>query len=366
MKFQCHRNILCETVLSVQKAVSSKSIIPVLEGILIVAEKDRITFTGNDMETAVECVLTGMVEEEGSVVINARIFSEIVKKLPDNSIDIISYPDYKVEINCKHAHFEIRGLNPEGFPAVPKVDRSKSIEISSFILKEIIRQTVFSISEDGKMPVLTGALMESGEKTLRMVTIDGYRMSLRCEPVLGIKEGLRLIIPGKSLQELNRLIKNDEETVHIYYEKNQVLFDFGNMKFVSKLIQGEYIAYRSIYPEQYETVIRVRTRDLLESIERASLVINEDRKNPVQFAIRDEQMTVLSKTEIGSMTETVFIDKEGKDMHLAFNSRFFLDVLKNLEEEKIKVSFAGELGPCVLEPMEGDAFSYVILPVRTS
>jgi DNA polymerase-3 subunit beta len=216
------------------------------------------------------------------------------------------------------------------------------------------------------MPVLTGALLESGENFLLMVTIDGYRMSLRKESVLGMKEGLRIVIPGKALAELSRLIKNEEESVHMFYEKNQILFDFGSLIFVSKLIQGDYIAYKSIYPDQYDTTVEVNTDDLQDSIERAGLVIDEERKNPVSFEIKDEQMTVLSKTEIGNVTEVVSVEKEGQDIYLSFNSKFLLDVLKNIEEETVKLSFSGELGPCVIEPVQGSDFSYVILPVRTS
>ncbi|MFO7636645.1 MAG: DNA polymerase III subunit beta [Clostridia bacterium] len=366
MKFHCYKNALHEAVSSVQKAVSNKAIIPVLEGILIVAEKNKITFTGNDLETAIEYTLDGIVEEEGAIVLNSRIFNEIVRKLPDDKIEIIAHPDKKVEINCKNIHLEIKGLDPEGFPEVPKVDRSKSMQINNFLLREMIKQTIFSISSDEKMPVLTGALLESGENFLLMVTIDGYRMSLRKESVLGMKEGLKIVIPGKALGELVRLIKNEEESVHMFYEKNQILFDFGSLIFVSKLIQGEYIAYKSIYPDQYDTTVVVNTENLNDSIERAGLVIDEERKNPVSFEIKDEKMTVLSKTEIGNVTEVITVEKEGQDIYLSFNSKFLLDVLKNIEEETVKLSFSGELGPCVIEPVQGNEFSYVILPVRTS
>jgi DNA polymerase III subunit beta len=366
MKIICNRNYLYEAVMSVQKAVSNKAILPILEGILVTAGNNTVVLTGNDLEIAIQCTIEAKTPEEGSIVLSSRIFSEIVKRLPDNEIEIKTYPDYRVEIDCLNSHFEIKGLNPEGFPHIPAVDKSKSIVINNETLKDMIKKTIFSVSSDEKMPVLTGALLESSENSLSMVTIDGYRMSLRKEYVLGTNPGLKIIVPGKALSELYRLIRNEGDNVSIYYEKNQILFDFGSFIMVSKLLQGEYINYKSIYPENYDAVINVNTVMLSESVERASLVINEEKKSPVDFSINDEELIITSKTEIGNVTERVSMEKEGNDMNISFNSRYLQDILKNIDDEKIKMSFSGSIGPCVIEPVEGNEFSYVVLPVRTS
>lgn len=199
-----------------------------------------------------------------------------------------------------------------------------------------------------------------------MVAIDGYRMSYRKEYVLGIKEGVSVVIPGKALNEVARLLKNDEEDVSIHYGKNQILFDFGNCKLITKLLQGDYLNYKSIYPENYDTEVEVDTKKILDSVDRANLVITEDKRTPVKFEIDDLSMIITSSTDIGKVEETISIKKEGNDLSIAFNPKFIMDALKNIEDEIVKISFSGSIGPCVISALNSDEFSYVILPVRTN
>ncbi|MBN2851754.1 MAG: DNA polymerase III subunit beta [Clostridia bacterium] len=357
---------LNEAVSSTQRAVSNKSILAVLEGILITAKDNKIILRGNDMEMGIEYTVAGVIEEEGSVVLTSRYFSEIVRKFPDGNIEISCDDSYKVNIRCSNSNIDLIGLNPQGFPEIPSVNENNAITLKQEILRNMIRQVVFSVSIDEKMPVLTGCLLESADNCIYMVSIDGYRMSFRKEYILGIKEGVTVVIPGKALNEVARLLKEDDKEVSIHYGKNQILFDFGNCKLITKLLQGDYLNYKSIYPDSYETEIEVETKALLDAADRANLIITEDKRTPVKFEIDDKYAKVYSVTDIGRVEETVKISKEGKDISIAFNPKFIMDALKNIEDEKIKISFSGSIGPCVISPINSDEFSYVILPVRTN
>lgn len=366
MKFYCTKSDLLDAVSSVQRAVSNKNIFTVLEGILITAIDGLIILRGNDMEKGIEYEITGKVEEEGSVIVSSRIFGDISRKLPEGMISILIDKEYNVKIDCEDVHMDIKGMDPDGFPLIPEVNKEKSIEIEQYILREMIKQVIFSVGEDDNRPIFKGVLIESMENSLNMVSLDGYRLSIRRESLLGTKEGMNVVVPGKALFEVMRLLKNDKDKVYIYYEKNQILFDMGRCKLVSNLFQGEYLNYRSVYQSnKYETEIIVDRELILESIDRALLVIMEDNKSPVTMDIKDEILIIDTKTELGEVIEKLSIEKTGKDINIAFNPRFLLDVFKNINEEKIKMSFAGQDALCIIEPITGEDFLYVVLPLRT-
>lgn len=366
MKIYCNKKDLNEAVLSTQKAVSNKSILSVLDGLLLTVKNNKIILRGNDMEMGIEYTIPGKIEEEGSVILNSKYFSEIVRKFPDSKIEIYCDSEYKVNIKCENSIIDLIGLNPEGFPEIPVVIKENEITLKQEILKDMIRKIVFSVSLDEKMPVLTGCLLETIENCIYMVSIDGYRMSYRKEYILGVKEGISVIIPGKALNEISKLLKDNDSDVNIYYGENQILFNFGNCKLITKLLEGEYINYKSIYPDDYSTEIEIDRINLLNSVERAKLIIIEDVKTPVKFDINENEIEISSITDIGKVDEKVKIKKEGNDLTIFFNPKYLIDVLKNIDDEKIKISFSGEIGPCVLSPINNDEFSYVILPVRTN
>lgn len=366
MNFNCTKTDLLEAVSAVQRAVSNKNIFTVLEGILINAANEDIILRGNDMEKGIEYKISGNVKKEGSVIVNSRIFGDIARKMPAGNIKITTDDQYNVKIDSGNIHMDIKGMDPEGFPPIPEVNKEKSIEIDQEFLREMIRQVIFSVGNDDSKPIFKGALVESMENSLNMVSLDGYRMSIRRESLLGTKEGMNVVVPGKALSEVMRLLKNDDDKVSIYYENSQILFNMGNCKLVSNLLQGEYLNYRSIYQSQkYDTEIIIDRENIMESIDRAMLVITEDRKSPVTMNINDNEIVINSKTELGAVTEKIKLEKTGQDLDIAFNPKFLLDVFKNINDERIKISFAGQDGPCVIEPVNGEEFLYVVLPVRT-
>jgi len=365
MNFNCTKTELLEAVSAVQRAVSNKNIFTVLEGILITANDNKIILRGNDMEKGIEYTIDGSVENKGSVIVNSRIFGDIARKMPNGNISINVDESYNVKIDSGNIHMDIKGMDPEGFPEIPEVNKENSIEIDQEFLKEMIRQVIFSVGSDDSKPIFKGALIESQENSLNMVSLDGYRMSIRRESLLGTKEGMNVVVPGKALAEVMRLLKNDDEKVNIYYENSQILFEMGNCKLVSNLLQGEYLNYRSIYQSQkFDTEIIVDKENILESVDRAMLVITEDRKSPVLMTIEDESLIINSKTELGAVKEKLNIEKTGHDISISFNPKFLIDVFKTVNDEKLKISFAGE-NICIIEPVIGEEFLYVVLPVRT-
>jgi len=366
MKIYCLKKDLNEAVSSTQRAVSNKSILTVLEGILITAKDNKIILRGNDMEMGIEYTVPGKIEEEGSVVLTSRYFYEIVRKFPEGVIAISCDDTFKVNINSNDLNIDLIGLNPQGFPDIPKVDEENAITIKQEILKNMIKQVIFSVSFDEKMPVLTGSLIETMENSIHMIAIDGYRMSYRKEYVLGIKEGVSVVIPGKALNEVARLLKENEQDVSIHYGQNQIMFIFKNCKLITKLLQGDYINYKTIYPDSYETEVEINTQLLLDAVDRANLIIIEDKKTPIKFEITEENIKISSVTDIGKVEEKIKIKKEGNDLNISFNPKFIIDALKNIDDEKIKISFSGSIGPCVISSLTSDEFSYVILPVRTT
>ena len=365
MNFNCTKTELLEAVSAVQRAVSNKNIFTVLEGILITAADNKIILRGNDMEKGIEYTINGIVGETGSVIVNSRIFGDIARKMPSGNINIEIDEKYNVKVDCGKIHMDIKGMDPEGFPPIPEVDKEKSIEIDQGFFKEMIRQVIFSVGNDDSKPIFKGALIESQENSLNMISLDGYRMSIRRESLLGTKEGMNVVVPGKALAEVMRLLKNDEEILNIYYENSQILFDMGNCKLVSNLLQGEYLNYKSIYQSQkFDTEIIVDKETIFESVDRSMLVITEDRKSPILMNIIDDEMVINSKTELGAVTERIAIEKTGHDLNISFNPKFLVDVFKTVNDEKIKISFAGE-NICIIEPVNGEDFLYVVLPVRT-
>ncbi len=365
MNFNCTKSDMLEAVSAVQRAVSNKNIFTVLEGIIITASDNKVILRGNDMEKGIEYTIDGNVSENGSVIVNSRIFGDIARKMPSGIISINVDENYNVQVDCGSIHMDIKGMDPDGFPEIPEVNKENSIEIDQEFFKEMIRQVIFSVGNDDSKPIFKGALIESQENSLNMVSLDGYRMSIRRESLLGTKEGMNVVVPGKALSEVMRLLKNDNEKLNIYYENSQILFDMGNCKLVSNLLQGEYLNYKSIYQSQkFDTEIIVNKESIFESVDRSMLVITEDRKSPILMNINDEGLTINSKTELGAITEKISIEKSGHDINISFNPKFLIDVFKTVNDEKIKISFAGE-NICIIEPVNGEDFLYVVLPVRT-
>ncbi len=363
MKVVCSKEKLVEGINIVQKAVSSKSTQQILEGILIIADR-RLKLTGNDLEIGIECCIEADILEEGSIVINSRMFGDIVRKLPDSEVMIEVIEMDKVIIECDNSHFEIKGIDSNGYPSLPDVENDNSYFVKQNILRDMIRQTIFSVSTDENRSILTGLLIESKDSKLILVAIDGFRMALRRNGTVKIDNEFRVIIPGKTMNEIVKILQPIDNEMSIISSKNFVMFDIGNVKIVSKLIDGDYLNYETIIPSEFETKVTVNTKEILYSLERASLISNEEKKYPVKLTIDDSKVIISSKTEIGAVREEINIEMNGEKLQVGFNPRYLIDSLKVIEDEEVKIVFSSDVGPCTILPINNDNYSYMILPVR--
>lgn len=364
MKMICSQENLLEGINIVQKAVSTKTTLPILEGILLEAG-EKLKMTGNDLEIGIECYVEADVREKGSIVLNAKMFGDIIRRLPESEVLMEVKENNSVVIECESSLFEIKGVPAEGFPALPAVEKQNGIQISQKIIKDMVKQTIFAVSADENRPILTGSLFEYKGGRLTIVSIDGYRLALRSiTPDMAV-EDRSFVIPGKTLNEISKIIQPVDEPLTLYAAGNQILFDMGNCIMVSRLLEGEYLNYLGIIPKEYETVVTVNSKELLACFERASLVItNEERRYPVRLDISDDMIVITSNTDIGNAREEIRMEMEGKKMEISFNPRYFIEALRVIDNENVKIYFTSGIGPCTVKPVQDDSFAYMILPIR--
>lgn len=366
MKIVCSKSNLVKGVSIVSKAVPSKTTMPILECILIDASTDVIKLTANDMELGIETSIEGDIVERGIIALNARIFSEIVRKLPDNDVTIETDTDNQTMINCEKAKFNIAAQSGEDFSYLPVIEKEDYITVSEFTLKEVIRQTIFSIADNDTNKMMTGELFEIEENILKVVSLDGHRISIR---KIELKENYapkKVIVPGKTLQEISKIIGGEAEAdVDISFTKNHIVFEFDKTVVVSRLIEGDYFKIDQMLSSDYETKVKINKRELLDCIDRATLLIKEGDKKPIIIDIRDESMELKIKSQIGSMDEEIFITKEGKDLLIGFNPKFLIDALRVIDDEEVDLYFMNAKAPCFIKD-EKQSYIYLILPVNFS
>lgn len=364
MKVICSKENLIEGINIVQKAVSTKTTLPILEGILMEAN-EVFKLTGNDLEIGIECYVEADIRQKGAIVLNSRMLGDIVRRLPESEVLLEVKENNLVVIECENSHFEIKGLASSGFPALPSIEKENAFKVSQKIVRDMIKQTIFAVSLDENRPILTGSLIEYKNKELAFVSIDGFRLALRRHHTENDISNLSVVVPGKTLNEIVKILQPVEEDITIYSTKNQILFDIGKCKVVSRLLEGEYLNYRGIIPEEYETKVHVNTKEMLSSIERASLIIsNDERRYPVKFNIADDMIVITSSTDIGTVREELKIDMSGNKIDIGFNPRYFIDALRVIEDDTIDIYFTTNVGPCTIKPAEENNFAYMILPVR--
>lgn len=364
MRVVCSKENLMEGINIVQKAVSTKTTLPILEGILLEAS-DKLKLTGNDLEIGIECFVEADIQAAGSVVLNSRMFGDIVRRMPDSEVLIEVKSNNMVVIDCENSHFEIKGLPPAGFPALPEIKKENAFSINQKTIREMIKQTLFAVSIDENRPILTGSLIECKENQLICVSIDGFRLALRKNSIENTSADFRVVVPGKTLNEILKILEPVDEPLTIYSSNNQILFDMGKCKVVSRLLEGEYLNYKGIIPQDHETKVNISTKELLSSIERASLITMEEKRYPVRFSIQDDKLVITSNTDIGAVREEIRVEMEGNKLDIGFNPRYFIDALKVIEDETVDIYFTSNVGPSTIRPLDKESFAYMILPIRT-
>lgn len=364
MKIICTKSNLAKGVSIVSKAVPSKTTMPILECILIDATTDIIRLTANDMELGIQTEIEGEILDRGMIAIDARIFSEIVRKLPDNDILIETDDNLQTTIVCEKAKFDIAGKPGEEFSYLPVIEKEDSIEISQFTLKEMIRQTIFSISDSESNKMMTGELFEIKDNVLRVISLDGHRISIRKMELKNEVSDKKLIVPGKTLIEISKILSGEVESlVNISYTNNHIVFEFDNTIVVSRLIEGEYFKIDQMLSSDYETKLKINKKELLNCIDRATLLIKEGDKKPIIINIQDGVMELKIKSQIGSMNEEIEIEKEGKDLLIGFNPKFLIDALRVIDDEEVTLYLMNAKAPCFIRDDE-ESYIYLILPVN--
>lgn len=364
MKLVCSKANLLNGVQTVSKAVPNKTTMSILECILIDASRDGIRLTANDMELGIETIIEGDVIEKGVIAIDAKIFLEIVRKLPDNDITIETDSSYKTTITCEKAKFNISGKSGEDFSYLPSIEREEGIILSQFTLKEIVRQTIFSISDNDNNKLMTGELFDINGNTLRVVSLDGHRISIRKIELKNTYEPRKLVVPGKTLNEVSKILPGDgDKDVSIYFTSKHIVFEFDNTTVVSRLIEGEYFRIDQMLSSDYETKVKVNKRELLSCIDRATLLVKEGDKKPIIITITDEHMELKINSALGSMDEDMDIEKQGKDLMIGFNPKFLIDALRVIDDEEVTLFMVNPKAPCFIKNAE-ESYIYLILPVN--
>ena len=364
MKLFCSKAELQKSVNIVMKAVPAKTTMPILECILIDASTNDIKFTSNDMELGIETRVQGMVLEKGIIALDAKIFSEIVRKLPDSDVTIETDERLNTTITCEKAKFNIPGKSGEDFAYLPLIEKNDCIRISQFTLKEIIRQTIFSIALNENNKLMTGELFQIEENRLRVISLDGHRISIRRVPLKEECEDRKVVVPGKTLSEISKILSGEmEDMVDIYLSSNHILFEFDNTTVVSRLIEGEYFKIDQMLSSDYETKVKINKKEFLDCIDRATLLVKEGDKKPIIINIEDGQMELSIDSQIGSMKEDIDIEKEGKDIMIGFNPKFLIDALKVIDDEEISIYLMNPKAPCFIRD-DAQQYIYLILPVN--
>lgn len=364
MKIICSKSNLVKGVSIVSKAVPSKTTMPILECILIDATTDIIKLTANDMELGIQTEIEGDIIDHGMIAIDAKLFSEIVRKLPDNDIVITTDSNLQTIITCEKAKFDLSGKPGEEFSYLPIIEKEESIEISQFTLKEVIRQTIFSIADNESNKLMTGELFEIKNNILRVVSLDGHRISIRKIELKDEVSDKKLVVPGKTLTEVSKILSGEAESmVNISYTNNHIVFEFDCTIVVSRLIEGEYFKIDQMLSSDYETKVRINKKELLNCIDRATLLVKEGDKKPIIINIGDEIMELKIKSQIGSMNEEIMISKEGKDLLIGFNPKFLIDALRVIDDEEVTLYLMNAKAPCFIKD-EVESYIYLILPVN--
>ncbi len=364
MKLICSKSNLLHGVNIVSKAVPTRTTMAILECILIDASANEIKLTANDMELGIETKIEGEIAERGVIALDAKIFSEIVRKLPDSDVTIETDASFKTTITCEKAKFNIVGKSGDDFSYIPYIERNEPIVMSQFTLKEVIRQTIFSIADNDNNKLMTGELFEIEENDLKVVSLDGHRISIRNIELKNNYSHKKVVVPGKTLQEVSKILSGSaEDEVSIFLTDNHIVFEFENTTVVSRLIEGEYFKIEQMLSSDYETKVKINKRELLDCIDRATLLVKEGDKKPIIMNITDGTMELKINSFIGSMNEDIDIAKEGKDILIGFNPKFFIDALRVIDEEEVTLYMVNPKAPCFIKDDEG-TFIYLILPVN--
>ena len=364
MRFTCDNADLNASLSVVSRALAARSPKPILEGILLESCDEGLRLTCTDLALGIRTVIPATFVEEGRVVLPGRLLCEFVRKLPGGTVEVSVNDRMLANIRCASSRTNIAGLDPVEYPELPAVS-GRSFAMPQGTLKDMIGRTIFAIAIDESRPILTGCLLEMTAEQMRVVALDGFRLAMRQEAIQGPDQDVSAVVGGKVLGDIAKILGDTDEPVSLCFSSSHVQLNIGATHIVARLLEGEFIRYRQILPQEWQTRVTRNRNGLASAIDRASLIAREGKSNLVRFKIDGETLEIASKSETGDTQETLSVSTQGKDLTIAFNVRYVTDVLKALSDEEVVMRFNSNVSPCVLCPTEGEGYLYLVLPVRT-
>lgn len=369
MKIICNREILLNYLNITIKAVGNKTPQPILDCILITANEEGLFMTATNLDLSIKTSkIPSNIITEGEIAIDAKFFNDIMRRLDAEEVTIsLDDMNQAVNISCGRAKYNIMSQKSESFPTLPSVNQDKKYQISQNELKNMLRQTIFSIATDISKPIFTGELFQFENSSLKLVSVDGYRISYRNNTLISADENdlKEVIVMGKTVQELLKILSSEEDDiVNIYVQNDHILFDVGSAFIYSRVIDGDFIKYQQSFTNDCSTEVVIQKNQFLQCLDRASLIARDDKKTPVIFSIKDNILEITAKSEIGTTFEEISCEVEGDDMIIGFNPKYFKDALRVIDDENVKIKFIAPLSPCTILPVEGDEYKYLVLPIR--
>lgn len=368
MKFVCETSTLSLACQNVQRAVSSKSSIPGAEGILIKSGVNGLSLTGYDLEIGINTNIYAKVEEEGAIIINAKILCEILRKIPNQTVSFESDERNLAVIRSGEIKYEIMGISPEEYPELPTVKDGFSISINREMLEDMVKQTIYAVAVTDTKVVYTGIRFEITENELKLIAVDGFRMAIRKEAIDYKGEDISFMVPAKTMNEIIKLSVNENEEqddeIHINVGNRHIIFEVNGYSTISRLLEGDFLDYKATIPSTAQTTVEVDTRSLIESIERTSLIITDRTKSLINCVFDSGFIRISSVTALGTANDKVCADVEGSRVEIGFNNRYMLEALRASNTDRVKIILNGPVSPVLILPTEGDSFTFLVLPVR--
>lgn len=362
MKIKIDQKDLSKHINIVQKGISGRTTLQILDGILVETINDKLKLTGTDLEISIETYVECEIEEEGSIVIDSNLFGDMIKKLPDAPI-YINVKDNNINIKCENSEFNILGNSPEEYPNLPIILEQDNFKIQKDLFKNAIRETVFATIQDETRPSLSGVLLEITNGHISFVALDGYRLALKKLPIDSDKD-IKIIIPGRALNEVNKILDDSDEMLKIAVAPGHAIFNIGETVIYSRLLEGQFFNYRDIIRKEHNTSLVINKKELQYSLERASLLAKKEKANLVKLTIEGDHIEIKSNSELGDVNEKVFANVEGEEINIAFNSRYILEGIKIMTDDEIVLNFMGSLNPCIINAVGDENYTYLVLPVR--
>lgn len=364
MKIVCSTETLSQACQNVQRAVSTKTSIPAIEGILLKAENGRLYLTGYDLEVGINTSIEAKVEQDGSIILNARYLCDIIRRLPDEEVEIEADARQLCYIRSGETNYSLNGISAEEYPELPSVTGGAPVIIDQGILKNMIRQTIFAVADNNSNVVYTGIKFEIEKNQIKLIAVDGVRLAIRTEEIDYDGEELSFIVPGKTLSEVMKLIDEEEADVSLGVGKRHIVFEVNGYSIVSRLLEGEFLDYKSAVPASFATTVRVSTKTLMSSIDRTSLLITDRLKSPVRCIFDDNTIKISSITSLGTANDKISAQIDGERIEIGFNNRFLIEALRVCDTDEVLIKLNSPVSPIIILPPEGENFLFLVLPVR--